>query len=313
MTETDSDPNIQTPQESESQSVVFEDWDAIHPTTFGWIVLFVSFFSYLFFGGIVSYLFITGEVAEQIQTVRIITSISQILFLLLPAILLLRLQPWKAKTFLKLRLPRTSHLLLSGLLVITLQLPLQGYILLQRYLIQTLAPWDSIIQWYTEAEQSMSGVYTKIASAGTPVELVFVFIVVALTPAFCEELLFRGVVLGSFRRGTRLVPAVLVSGVMFSLFHMNPVTFIPLAVLGVVLAIIVIRTGSIVSAMLAHACNNSIAIISLYFFRGTESDISAQTIDAQVPELVLVSLLGLCAFAIVMVVFWISTRPQEQI
>ena len=75
----------------------------------------------------------------------------------------------------------------------------------------------------------------------TPIEALTVWMVVALTPAICEEVLFRGTVQHAFEKKMRLRWAFLLTGAIFSFFHLNPVTFIPLALLGTYFSVLTWR------------------------------------------------------------------------
>lgn len=83
----------------------------------------------------------------------------------------------------------------------------------------------------------------------------------AISPAICEELLFRGFLLRTSRATLGLRAAVLLNAVLFGLFHMSVYRFFPTAILGAVLSLIVLRSGSLWPAMLFHALNNSAAIL----------------------------------------------------
>jgi ABC-type Na+ efflux pump permease subunit/membrane protease YdiL (CAAX protease family) len=84
----------------------------------------------------------------------------------------------------------------------------------------------------------------------------------ALLPAVCEEAAFRGVLQGSVTRTLGRTPAVILSALVFGLFHMAPVRFLPTAFLGVLLALSVTLTGSLLPAVIWHALNNALALLS---------------------------------------------------
>ena len=84
----------------------------------------------------------------------------------------------------------------------------------------------------------------------------------ALSPAICEELLFRGVLLQATRRTMSAGWAIVLNGALFGLFHMNPYRFVSTMVLGFLLAFIVLRAGSILPAMVFHFLNNASAIVA---------------------------------------------------
>jgi membrane protease YdiL (CAAX protease family) len=82
-------------------------------------------------------------------------------------------------------------------------------------------------------------------------------LVVAITVfAPLEEVLFRGFVLSGLRSSYRPLHAMLLTAVLFGLFHQDA-SVIPGAIfLGVIYGTIVLRTGSLFPAMLAHGANN---------------------------------------------------------
>ena len=78
---------------------------------------------------------------------------------------------------------------------------------------------------------------------------------VALLPAICEELIFRGIITNGLKKyGT--APAVMISSVLFALMHQNLQQLIYQLFLGAVMAYIVIKTGSIFYTMILHFFNN---------------------------------------------------------
>lgn len=92
-----------------------------------------------------------------------------------------------------------------------------------------------------------------------PIEL-FVF---AVTPAVCEEVLFRGALLSGLRRALPAGTAIVVQALLFGLFHLSPFRLVPTTLLGLALGLFAHRTGSIVPGVLFHAANNAFAILAV--------------------------------------------------
>lgn len=88
---------------------------------------------------------------------------------------------------------------------------------------------------------------------------------IAVVPAICEEVLFRGYLLRSFERSTSTWVAILLSGALFGLYHLQLTNMLPLALLGVALGAITVATGSIIPAMVAHFINNAGAVLLVRF------------------------------------------------
>jgi len=81
----------------------------------------------------------------------------------------------------------------------------------------------------------------------------------SLLPGICEEVMFRGVVLNGMRQKLSTAWSIVVTAIIFGIFHLSPYRFIPASLIGLVLGYITVRTGSIFPAMFAHFLNNAIA------------------------------------------------------
>lgn len=88
-------------------------------------------------------------------------------------------------------------------------------------------------------------------------------LLMAVTPAVVEEAAYRGVVLGNYRYGNRLV-AIIMSGVLFGVMHMN-FNQMPYAMaLGILLGLLAEATDSIFTTMYAHFCFNFNSVLLSY-------------------------------------------------
>jgi sodium transport system permease protein len=85
-------------------------------------------------------------------------------------------------------------------------------------------------------------------------------LLVALSPAICEECLFRGPILRGLRSRFAPAGAAVITAALFGLFHLDVYRLIPTTILGVLLSFIALESDSIVPAMLAHFCNNAMLI-----------------------------------------------------
>lgn len=102
----------------------------------------------------------------------------------------------------------------------------------------------------------------------------YVFQLSILAP-FCEEFLFRGLILQNLRKYGNMF-AILVSSALFGIIHGNflqtPFAFL----VGIALAVVVIETGSIWVSIAVHCAVNSISVLGdglTYFYGGMASDV----------------------------------------
>ncbi len=110
-------------------------------------------------------------------------------------------------------------------------------------------------------EQEDIGKELGVCNPGIGIAVFAVLSIVVLAP-FAEEIFFRGFFFAGLRQRWSLWPSALLSGAIFGLVHAptGPTAAIPLAGLGVGLAWLYNKTGSIYPSMLAHFLNNAIAI-----------------------------------------------------
>ncbi len=106
-------------------------------------------------------------------------------------------------------------------------------------------------------------VNSRLFAADSLPRFFWLVLVVAITPAICEEGFFRGFVQRTLERTTR-GKSVIIVGVIFGLFHMQPLGLITLALMGVLFGFFYYRSKSLLPAMAAHFTNNFLAIYILY-------------------------------------------------
>lgn len=112
---------------------------------------------------------------------------------------------------------------------------------------------------FPESLQNLNGSFDEIMNHS----FIAVTIVIALMPAIGEELLFRGLTFGGLRVKYKLGWAIVISAIIFGLFHTSIVKLLPTAMLGACFAFIVYKTGSIYISMFLHFLNNFISIIAM--------------------------------------------------
>jgi CAAX protease family protein len=100
------------------------------------------------------------------------------------------------------------------------------------------------------------------ADQSTSLAILTGIFVIGVAP-FVEEFFFRGFLYQSFRNEIGVWPAAIVSGMIFGGIHFKPEYFVPLSALGILLAWLFERTGSLWPCIAVHAINNTLAFAVL--------------------------------------------------
>ena len=167
------------------------------------------------------------------------SSAFEIAVFLIPAVLLLLLSG--AKT------PAAPLGAKRTLLVIGMGLT--GYL----FTVSLTAGWSLLWTYLTGG-----GASTALAEAVLDEPLWLLLIVIALTPAICEELFFRGILMKSLAYDP--AGAVCLSAALFALMHFDMTKLFPTFALGLFIGWVVLRTGNLKAGMLLHFINNAISV-----------------------------------------------------
>lgn len=115
---------------------------------------------------------------------------------------------------------------------------------------------------FPDNSQGLNEEYAKLLDG---ISFVPALLLIALTPAVCEELMFRGYMFTAFRQKMSLPKAIFFVSVLFGISHMSLIKIIPTAILGAALAYAVYKTDSIAASSLVHFLNNAFSVFILYY------------------------------------------------
>ncbi len=173
---------------------------------------------------------------------------TQILIIALPVLLILRFLKLKSNEVLRLKTPKLKEMLIIPFIAIPASI-----------VVAILSQLINVIYPFPEKYLEILGELFKM-----DLPLWGSFLVVAVAPGICEELLFRGFMLRFFEKyGVKI--SIVLSGLMFAAFHLDPFRFVPVFLLGMLLAYLTLRSGSIVNAMILHTLNNGFAVFVMSF------------------------------------------------
>lgn len=196
-----------------------------------------------------------ASMTDHIDLLFIGNSVGQILFLGLATFLVVRLNigSESKRTFLRLKWNNQvlKYLLMGGLLIIVIQ-PIIIYL---GYL-NSLIPIPETFSDLQVSQYEMIEDFLR-----TDGIIWFGLLNIALIPAICEEILFRGYILRAFEKSWGPIVAIIISGLIFGMFHIQLGNIFPLATLGIILALMTWLSGTLWPAIIAHFINNGAAVL----------------------------------------------------
>lgn len=182
-----------------------------------------------------------GSLLLEKATIITMMLVTQYGFFLLPVIALTLAMKFSPRETFSFRMPHWRAMLAAVLM------GLSGWAVIGGLAIRLLPPPESLVR-----------AMEKILLLGDkPVPLWALWLAVGITPAICEEVLFRGLILSGLRR-LGMWPAILISALLFALAHSSIYRLLPTLLMGILLGYIVWRTGSILCSIIVHALNNGL-------------------------------------------------------
>ena len=153
--------------------------------------------------------------------------------------------------------------------------------------------------WMRSTEEYATEVTVALLQMNSFQDFLINLLMIAVIPAFGEELLFRGVfqkILIEWMKKP-LVP-ILITAFFFSAFHMQFLTFLPRFLLGIFLGYLLVWTNTIWVPVLAHFLNNASAVVYYYV---ADVDIAKDMTHTDEPQFPLfVVLLAIAAFLVLL-------------
>ncbi len=208
----------------------------------------------------------TSSAADR-QRIKVIQIVNHLFTFSVPSIVfVILIHKNKAFQFLKLnKFPNTQMLLMGSMLIGA------GFLVAQALL--KLNQLIYLPSGAAELEAKASSMTNVFLVMNTPSEFILTFLAIAILPAIGEELMFRGIIQRYLYKYNRHA-AIIITGFLFSAFHLQFQGFLPRFFLGVVLGYLYYWSGSLWLPIIAHFINNGVQVLIVYFYKmkGGEMD-----------------------------------------
>ena len=212
---------------------------SLKTSTIALIFVVIQFFA----GNIFSFINFEGMSHNQI------TIAFYILICIIPLIIILALSRDNVKETLSMRGTSIKNILMA--VVITLLL--MPFIAFLSYISMLFSP---------------NAVPQELISLAQNENILLTILAVGAFPAVCEELVFRGKLFSGYREGLSLPKAVFISALLFGLVHFSLQQLMYAFVMGMVFAVMVYATKSILVSIIPHFVVNTSQILLTYFMYG---------------------------------------------
>jgi membrane protease YdiL (CAAX protease family) len=215
------------------------------------VTIFTAFYGHVFHIQVSgNFLERMNEIVTQLKVpILIALVITQYGVMLYPTIWIVsRWHTTDVKKYLRIRLCSAKEIILAVFITISL-LPFCYY--LSHLVLQAFKVPD------------IYSVGSSLFTADSVPELILMIFIVAVTPAICEETLFRGYFQRTMERKIGAKSFIL-TGIIFGLFHMQPLSLVALSVLGMLFSFFYYRSKSIFPSSASHFTNNLVAVLILY-------------------------------------------------
>ncbi len=212
-------------------------------------------------------------VADDMNLLRYLQIISHIGMFIIPSFVLAWLFGRKVLAYLYLDNIPGGKMLFMSVLLVFVAVPFINYIMELNAQMHFPESMRGVEDWMRRYEETAERTTIAFLSVDTLSGLLFNIFMVAVIPALGEELMFRGVLLRIFNRWTGSYHwGVFITAVIFSAIHMQFFGFFPRFILGLLFGYLVIWSGSLWPAIIAHFINNAAAVTFFYLFQHQFSD-----------------------------------------
>lgn len=293
-------------ENSNDSNSKFDHYPLISPVAAAFLGLIGGFFLYQVIGGTITFL-IFGLETSPVNSYRLVTMAGQLLLILLPALLFAKWIYGDISKIISIKIPNWREILLFIVGIVVLTPLLQTYLYIQNFFIEKWAASsefiNSIKSLFDSLNELVEKTFSNLLTANNIPEMILVIIVIAIVPAICEEVMFRGYIQKSFEFKLTPFKAAAITAIFFGLYHFSPYGVLPLIALGFYFGFAAYLSKSLFIPIILHFLNNFTAVV-LFFIIGEDEIFSVDTTNTSALNaniiyfFILLSLFGIVVFFI---------------
>ena len=179
--------------------------------------------------------------------------------LILTELLIFLLLPLAFAYYLKLDLKRTFRLKApSGITALSALVMSVGLAL-------TISGISYVQNWIFPVPKELADYFDKVLKTLYGRSFLSAFALIAILPALCEEMTFRGMVFSGLQYRTRAIHAIVITAFLFAVFHLSLHRFTGVFLIGLAATYVVWISNSIFTGMLMHMiCNGYVTFVVMH-------------------------------------------------
>ncbi|OHD12878.1 MAG: hypothetical protein A2Y34_13115 [Spirochaetes bacterium GWC1_27_15] len=124
---------------------------------------------------------------------------------------------------------------------------------------------ENIVASFIGRMSSLNQSITNVSQIPNTKGLILSIITIGILPAFIEEFLFRGLIQKNLSKKYGNTKAIIITSIMFALFHLNPTVILSIFLLSLMLGYVYSKTNKIIYPIILHFFNNIIVVIIIRY------------------------------------------------
>lgn len=279
------------------------------------IITFIGIiFAFIFFDSSVVMQMLEGDMdlMQNIEFGKYVQMLSHVGMFVVPALLFAFLVGKNINKYLSVNKKPDMKQVFLGICLVIASFPFIGFLLeinMKLSLPEFMAP---IERWIYSSEEAAQMLTDKFLSVTTIKGLIINILVIAVLPAFGEEFIFRGALMRTLKQWTNNAHlAVWLSAIIFSAIHIQFLGFLPRLFLGALFGYMVIYSGSLWIAIIAHFVNNAVAVVAFYFYHNNYTNVQLEEISKGQSGIIY-TIISIMLITLLMYAYWRIGRINEE-
>jgi len=209
----------------------------------------------------------TTRLTENLNFLRLSSIITQVGVFGFSALFFAKLITKNAFDYLKFNKTASIKTISLSILAMVMVAPLSS-LLFELCLDINFLDYFKNLETYLRANDELNNqIMQKFLNFTTISDLILNLLILALLPAICEELFFRGAlqnIFGQLIKNKHIV--VFLTAIIFSAIHFEFFSFLSRIALGLILGYSVLYTGSLLPSIIIHFLNNTVSVVWAYLY-----------------------------------------------